>query len=106
MIMPVNQLLDSLKEKQIELITRINAIENDFKKGRSQDFSEQATETENDQVLDEIRNESKSELQLVNEAIRKLANDQYGVCSHCSNDIHPERLHALPYTQTCIHCAH
>lgn len=35
-------------------------------------------QTENDQVLDEIRNEAKSELQLVNEAIRKLANDQYG----------------------------
>lgn len=35
-------------------------------------------QTENVQVLDEIRNEAKSELQLVNEAIRKLANDQYG----------------------------
>ncbi|WP_042150821.1 hypothetical protein [Pseudoalteromonas sp. '520P1 No. 412'] len=35
-------------------------------------------QTENDQVLDEIRNKAKSELQLVNEAIRKLANDQYG----------------------------
>jgi len=48
----------SLLEKKEQLETRISAIKADFKKGRSQDFAEQATESENDQVLDEIHQES------------------------------------------------
>lgn len=100
-----NSLLEKLIAKQTELLTRIQAIENDFKKGRSQDFAEQATETENDQVLDAIRIEAKNELQQVNASIARIKENQYGICLHCDQNIGQERLNALPYTQTCINCA-
>lgn len=100
-----NAILTELKEKQLELSKRINAISSDFKKGRSQDFAEQATETENDQVLDGIRHEANMELQQVNAAITRLQNGNYGVCRNCEKSISAERLKALPYIQTCINCA-
>ncbi|TPH13227.1 TraR/DksA family transcriptional regulator [Litorilituus lipolyticus] len=103
--MPNKQLAAALKEKQHELATRINAIEADFHKGRSQDFAEQATETENDDVLDEIHHEAKIELKLVNEALIRLEKGIYGNCSNCDEPINPKRLTALPYTTTCIDCA-
>lgn len=99
------QLVQLLKDKQTELTNRIAAIEADFRKGRSADFSEQTTECENDEVLDEIHHEAKHELQLVNQAIDRIANGEYGVCQHCEENIHPERLAALPYTTSCINCA-
>lgn len=99
------QLLNTLKDKKVELKTRITAIEADFKKGRSADFSEQTTESENDEVLDEIHHEAKIELSLVNNAISKLQQGHYGTCESCDDDINPERLKALPYTTTCIKCA-
>jgi RNA polymerase-binding transcription factor DksA len=94
-----------LKTKQVELLNRITAIENDLKKGRSQDFSEQTTETENDQVLDEIHYEAKAELQQVNDALQRLEQGSYGFCSKCQEAIAPARLLALPYTNRCIKCA-
>jgi len=100
-----DEIFNLLKNKQTELIKRIAAIENDFKKGRSQDFSEQTTETENDQVLDEIHHEAKSELQQVNAALQRLEQGSYGLCVKCEEAISPARLIALPYTNTCIHCA-
>jgi DnaK suppressor protein len=103
--MDKQQLNIQLKEKQIELTTRISAIENDFKKGRSQDFAEQATEMENDQVLTEIKQQAQLELNQVNSALSRLEQDEYGVCESCGNHIQNERLVALPYVQTCIHCA-
>lgn len=101
-----NAILLTLKEKQIELTRRISAIGSDFKKGRAPDFAEQATESENDQVLDGIRHEAKLELQQVNAAILRLENNHYGMCSQCKREISRERLQALPYVQTCITCAH
>jgi uncharacterized protein YdcH (DUF465 family) len=55
--MPSKEITTLLESKQTQLTKRIAAIEADFHKGRSQDFSEQATETENDDVLDEIHHE-------------------------------------------------
>lgn len=99
------QLANILKEKQQELTVRISAIEADFKKGRSADFSEQTTECENDEVLDEIHHEAKTELTLVNHALARIDSGDYGLCEKCNESINPARLSALPYTTTCIECA-
>ena len=95
----------SLLEKKEQLETRISAIKADFKKGRSQDFAEQATESENDQVLDEIHQESKVELAQVNKALLHLEEGSYGYCESCHEAIHSERLSVLPYAVNCVNCA-
>ncbi|PKI15741.1 TraR/DksA family transcriptional regulator [Colwellia sp. 12G3] len=104
--MPSKEITTLLEDKKAQLIKRIAAIEADFHKGRSQDFSEQATETENDDVLDEIHHEAKLELKLVKSALERITDGLYGNCTECDEQINPARLSALPYTTTCIKCAH
>ena len=103
--MPSKEITTLLENKKIQLTKRIAAIEADFHKGRSQDFSEQATETENDDVLDEIHHEAKLELSLVKSALKRITDGFYGNCTECDEPINPDRLSALPYTTTCIKCA-
>jgi RNA polymerase-binding transcription factor DksA len=98
-------ILNNLLEKKVELQRRVDAIEADFKKGRSPDFSEQTTENENNEVLNEIHHEAKLELSLVKQAITRFENDEYGICCQCTDAINPERLKVLPYIDTCINCA-
>lgn len=98
-------ILQDLLTKRAELQKRISAIEADFKKGRSQDFSEQTVENENNEVLNEIHHEAKVELLLVNQAVTRFENEEYGLCAQCAEPIHPERLKILPYIDTCIECA-
>ncbi len=103
--MPSKEITTLLENKQTQLTKRIAAIEADFHKGRSQDFSEQATETENDGVLDEIHHEAKLELNLVKSALQRITAGLYGNCIDCDEPINPDRLSALPYTTKCIKCA-
>jgi RNA polymerase-binding transcription factor DksA len=103
--MPSQEISILLKDKEVQLTKRISAIEADFHKGRSQDFSEQATETENDGVLDEIHHEAKAELKLVISALKRIEKGLYGHCQACDEPIKAERLLALPYTDRCINCA-
>lgn len=98
-------ILSNLLDKKIELEQRINAIEADFRKGRSQDFSEQTSENENNEVLNEIHHEAKRELTLVEHAITRAENSKYGFCSQCTQAINPDRLRILPYIDTCSNCA-
>ena len=103
--MPSQEITILLEDKLTQLTKRITAIEADFHKGRSQDFSEQATETENDGVLDEIHHEAKLELSLVKSALKRITDGLYGSCIECDEPINPDRLSALPYTAKCIKCA-
>ncbi|AAZ28041.1 MULTISPECIES: TraR/DksA family transcriptional regulator [Colwellia] len=103
--MPSKEITTLLENKLVQLTKRISAIEADFHKGRSQDFSEQATETENDGVLDEIHHEAKLELSLVKSALKRITEGLYGSCVECEEPINPDRLSALPYTTKCIKCA-
>ena len=41
----------------------------------------------------------------VERALRKLADDQYGVCEDCGEPIDPLRLEAKPAARYCINCA-
>lgn len=103
--MSIQQLTTLLQNKQEELTRRISAIEADFHKGRSQDFAEQATETENDEVLDGIHVEAKIELAQVKAALQRIDDKLYGNCTECNETIAPARLTALPYATTCLDCA-
>tara|TARA_B110000091_G_C13427717_1_gene314757 strand:- start:164 stop:478 length:315 start_codon:yes stop_codon:yes gene_type:complete len=103
--MLINDILIRLQEKKVELINRIDAIEHDFKKGRSADFTEQISESENDEVLNEISLEAQTELCQVSAALIRIENGEYGHCIECTEKIAVERLKVLPYTNTCINCA-
>jgi len=94
-----------LLAQQIELENRIKAISNDFKKGRSQDFAEQVTENENNEVLLGLSAEAVEELAQIKIALVRLASGQYGQCKNCGELIAEARLEALPLVTDCIDCA-
>lgn len=71
----------------------------------SQDFAEQATELENEEVVERLDEEAKQELALVNRALAKIENGTFGACEDCGNPISGERLNALPHAPLCIKCA-
>ena len=69
------------------------------------DSAERATELENLDVLFAIDQESKIALRLITDAIRRIDNGTYGLCSECGSEIHAKRLSVIPYINTCIDCA-
>lgn len=69
------------------------------------DFSEQAMELENLDVLFELDEASRHELQQINNALERLQSGNYESCAVCGKPIGAARLHTLPYTDVCIDCA-
>lgn len=71
----------------------------------SQDFAEQAVETENDQVLDSLGNSARDEIEKIKLAISRIDGGTFGICLSCGQPIKKERLQAIPFSSQCIHCA-
>lgn len=48
-------------------------------------------------------NESR-QLTLVDEALLRVEDDEYGECQNCEQDINPKRLAAIPWARYCLSC--
>lgn len=103
-----NTEIAQLTAKQAELETRIQQLERDQRHADEpveKDFEEQATQRENDDVIDELLRESRHELQQIAAALTHIAAGHYGSCARCAADIGAARLQAIPEATLCINCA-
>ncbi|MCY7347039.1 MAG: TraR/DksA C4-type zinc finger protein [Pyrinomonadaceae bacterium] len=48
-------------------------------------------------------NESR-QVVLINEALTRIADDEYGTCQNCEKEINPKRLDAVPWARYCLSC--
>lgn len=99
-----SHLIDMLEE----LDERLGKITDDVRHADQpldQDFSEQAVEAENDEVLDALGNAARDELEKIKQAISRIDAGTYGICLICGEPIKKERLNVLPYANHCINCA-
>ncbi len=99
------QLKAQFTQRIVELQKRIGAIHRDFADGRDADWSEQAGERENEEVLNALESEAKIEIQHLSNAITRMENGNYGICQACGEDISPQRLQVQPAAEKCIQCA-
>lgn len=97
-----------LLEKRRDLLGRIAAIADDAGHvGRplDPDFEEQAVDLQNEEVLDALDAAARHELDQIERALQRMDRGKYGVCAVCGNEIPPQRLRVLPFTDRCIACA-
>jgi len=100
--------VEHLQTLRKELTHRIEAIEADVhhkKEPVEKDFAEQVTQRENDDVLNAIDGEAHQTVRLIDAALARIKEGNYGVCARCGEEIPEKRLAALPYVTTCVSCA-
>ncbi len=95
----------TLEEKLQYLAARAEGIDDDLREPGSDDWEERAVESEDDEVLASVGNLALKEIADIKRAIKQIDEGTYGKCSRCGKKIPTERLEAIPYATTCMHCA-
>jgi DnaK suppressor protein len=54
-------------------------------------------------ILAVSENESR-QLMLIDEALQRIEDEEYGTCQNCSKEIQPKRLAAIPWARYCLSC--
>jgi DnaK suppressor protein len=94
----------AMQSKLVDMEKRLAAVTRDITKTLSSDFAEQATERENDDVLEEIAKETKLSIAHLKAALQRIADENYGRCGSCGEEIAAGRLDALPESTLCVKC--
>ena len=101
----------NLKEIKEKLLAERDAL---IEKLKSNDLSVDDAETP-DPVDLAVRNYSKNvmlavseneskQLALIDEALVRIDDDEYGLCQNCEKEINPKRLAAIPWARYCLDC--
>jgi len=101
----------NLKEIKERLIAE---RENLLNKLKENDLSIDDSETP-DPVDLAVRNYSKNvmlavsendsrQIILINEALERIEDEEYGTCQNCEKEINPKRLDAIPWARYCLNC--
>lgn len=99
------EIVKKLNLKKQELEERLDRVENSLRKTHAKDWSEQAQERENEEVVEKLDESLRIELNQIYKALSRVEKNEYGVCDVCDGQIRVERLEALPYTNRCFNCA-
>lgn len=94
-----------LRERLQSLSERLEEIDDELDEPSDPDAEERATETEGDEVLEQLGNAGLVETNQIRAALRRIEDGTYGVCVKCGDQIPRARLDAVPHTPTCIKCA-
>jgi DnaK suppressor protein len=100
--------LDEIKDRLIA------ERENLLNKLKENDLSIDDSETP-DPVDLAVRNYSKNvmlavsendsrQIILINEALERIEDEEYGLCQNCEKEINPKRLDAIPWARYCLNC--
>lgn len=94
-----------LLARQDDLTGRLQGIEDELDSHNAQDWEDLATERETDEVLEGIGVSGQLELRMIEAALKRMDEGEYGFCVKCGAEIGEDRLDAVPYTPHCRNCA-
>ena len=94
-----------LETRRDELVARMQTVEQELASHTSKDWEDQATEQEDDEVLEAMGEAARAEVAKIDAALSRMEAGEYGFCTKCGSEISSERLDLLPFTPFCRNCA-
>jgi RNA polymerase-binding transcription factor DksA len=104
-VKPITVRRKQLLTRLDELVTRLRRIEEDLDQPVSATFSEQAQEREDEEVLEDLGHAGQQEIRMIEAALKRIDEGEYGFCMRCGEEIPDARLDILPHTPLCRACA-
>lgn len=101
----LDQRRTDLNARKAFLETRLDRIESELDGHEAKDFAEMATEREGDEVLEDLGHSAQHELRMIEAALKRLDEGEYGYCATCGDEIDAGRLDLVPATPFCAACA-
>jgi RNA polymerase-binding transcription factor DksA len=98
------RLRQKLLQKRLDLTARLERIQANLQRGLEADSAERAKQLEDSDVVDALGNDARLELEHIAATLRRMHDDEFGVCATCGSSMEDGRLEAYPYASECMDC--
>jgi len=103
----LKQIQNMLLERKMEILGKLLEEHETYVqhlKTETGDLADEAYDVIERDLAYDLSIAEKTELEEINEALRKIEEGTYGICEDCGEKIPVERLKVKPYARYCIKC--
>ncbi len=100
----LNTIKDKLLAEREVLLTKLRGNDLSVDDAETPDPVDLAVRNYSKNVMLAVSENESKHLILINEALTRLADEEYGTCQNCEKDINPKRLDAVPWARYCLDC--
>jgi DnaK suppressor protein len=96
-----------LESRQVDLRRTVSRTEQDGRtvdEDSAQDIADRAASSYTKEFLFHQSNNDRQLLQMVETALERIREGNFGECISCGKEINAKRLEAVPWTRHCIEC--
>jgi DnaK suppressor protein len=93
--------------KKEEIVAKLSEVYNESKEvesGIAQDIADKAESSYTKEFLLSLSNAERELLFLIDEALKRIDKNEYGICQMCQKTIGKKRLGVVPWAPHCIEC--
>ena len=96
--------LSGEQETLVRTMNRNRAAEEEITVEKTEDEGDLALISHNKELLYKMHESDFRRLKAIEDALKRIQREEYGVCTECEEDINEKRLVAVPWATTCIAC--
>lgn len=96
--------LETRQQELRRMVTRTQQDGRSADEDTAQDIADKAASSYNKEFLFHQSNNDRQLLQMVEGALARIREGNFGECISCGTEINPKRLEAVPWTRHCIEC--
>ena len=96
--------LEVRQQELRRMVTRTQQDGRSADEDTAQDIADKAASSYNKEFLFHLSNADRQLLQMVENALARIREGNFGECISCGKEINSKRLDAVPWTRHCIEC--
>ncbi|WP_222615431.1 TraR/DksA family transcriptional regulator [Persicimonas caeni] len=104
----LQEIREDLEARRAELINKSKLAQNEIRDSDQyqggRDSLDESTDEQGMSTRLRFADRDRNLIMKINDALERIANDEYGYCESCEEEINEKRLRARPMTTMCIDC--
>ncbi len=103
-VLKTEKIKDKLILERELLLAKLNGNDLSVDSSETPDPVDLAVRNYSKNVMLAVSENDSRQVILINEALTRISDDEYGTCQNCEKDINPKRLDAVPWARYCLNC--
>ena len=97
-------LLQNIRTEIVGKVEKSKLNEKETEKEHMADISDDAARSYDHKLQEDLKKQDWDKLKQVEAVLEKIAQNEYGVCEKCAEEIPEARLEIMPYAEFCTQC--
>lgn len=102
--MNIAEIKDSLVTEREIILTKLSGNDLSVDDSETPDPVDLAVSNYSKNVMLALSENESRQLDLIDEALERIEDEEYGICQNCEQEINPKRLAAVPWARYCLRC--